>query len=510
MSNKKVTELPLNAILLDENYRKVYDTKAIKELAGSIKEVGVLQPLLVQEERSGKHLLIFGLRRFLAAKDAGMKTVPCIIHDIKPEELLSFQLIENGQRENTHPMDDAIAIDKMLKAEKPFTIDQIATVLTKPVGYITKRHQLTQLLPELQKMFLKGEIEYPQAFQLSRLQEADQKKALEKCWVLFPTKRFMNSQEIRQWIEQNLNLKMKDAPFDVSDPELVKAAGACEVCPKRTRVNVNLFDDLSGEDLCMDGKCFKNKVGAYLRQKEAKLLEKNEVVLKGKPTGFYGDSNIMVDGLTVAMVKKSDTAIPVLMMKNGRDGTKKDIGKVVYVPANYKTKAVKKTQGDVDPAEANRKKEEAAADRKCLHFRYHLFNLLFAKVKGKYKLTAELRLFLIQRMFENEVNFYNGGSILEVAFGLNKVKDIDLLKAGFNFNPKKVFEKLEAFTVEQALLLLIIAEEATETDDVTAKTPIGFIAASQGIDLKAEKVTFNKTYKPLGEEVWPEVALTNK
>ena len=106
-----VTELDRNP----HQPRREFDESALQALADSIREAGVLQPLLVVEE-GGRYRIVAGERRFRAARIAGLDAVPCIVRDFSPQEQMEAALIENIQREDLNPIEEAAAVRQLMDA----------------------------------------------------------------------------------------------------------------------------------------------------------------------------------------------------------------------------------------------------------------------------------------------------------------------------------------------------------------------------------------------------------
>ena len=121
--------------------RTEFDTSALEQLADSIKANGIIQPLIVRKVDEKNYEIIAGERRWRAAKMAGLKDVPVIIRDVPDDTASAFALIENIQRENLNPIDEAIAL-KRLKEEFSMTHEQIS----EAVGYTRSRSTVTNLL----------------------------------------------------------------------------------------------------------------------------------------------------------------------------------------------------------------------------------------------------------------------------------------------------------------------------------------------------------------------------
>lgn len=132
--------------------RKTFDEDALDELADSIKEFGVLQPLLVQKE-DNYYKIIAGERRWRAAKKAGLKEVPVIIRDYTKQQVLEISLIENIQRENLNPIEEAIAY-KQLMEEFHLKQEEIAERVSKSRTAITNTMRLLKLDERVQSMLI--------------------------------------------------------------------------------------------------------------------------------------------------------------------------------------------------------------------------------------------------------------------------------------------------------------------------------------------------------------------
>lgn len=136
--------------------RKKFEEDALLELADSIKQFGVLQPLLVRK-RKDYYEIIAGERRWRAAKMAGVKEVPVIIKDYTEQEIVEIGLIENIQRENLNPIEEAMAFKKLLE-EFNLKQDEVAERVSKSRTAVTNSMRLLKLCDEVQQMIINGMI----------------------------------------------------------------------------------------------------------------------------------------------------------------------------------------------------------------------------------------------------------------------------------------------------------------------------------------------------------------
>lgn len=133
-----------------EQPRKNFDEDALLELSESIKQFGVLQPLLVQDKES-YYEIVAGERRWRAAKMAGIKEIPIIIKDLSPQEIVEISLIENIQREDLNPIEEAIAYKRLL-TEFNLKQDEVAERVSKSRTAVTNSIRLLKLDEKVQQM----------------------------------------------------------------------------------------------------------------------------------------------------------------------------------------------------------------------------------------------------------------------------------------------------------------------------------------------------------------------
>ena len=132
--------------------RKTFDEDKIEELADSIKQHGVITPLLVTK-RGDTYLIVAGERRWRASKKAGLKEVPVVIKDLSDEEIAELAIIENLQREDINAIEEAFAF-KMLIDQYSYTQDQVASKISKSRTYVTNSMRLLKLTDKVQKMVI--------------------------------------------------------------------------------------------------------------------------------------------------------------------------------------------------------------------------------------------------------------------------------------------------------------------------------------------------------------------
>ena len=155
-----------------EQPRKTFDEEALNELAESIKQFGLLQPILVQD-RKDYYEIIAGERRWRAAKIAGLKEVPVIINNLTEKEIVEISLIENIQRENLNPIEEALAYKKLLN-EFHLKQEEVAERVSKSRTAVTNSMRLLKLAEEVQEMVVKEEITTGHARALLGIEDPEQ------------------------------------------------------------------------------------------------------------------------------------------------------------------------------------------------------------------------------------------------------------------------------------------------------------------------------------------------
>lgn len=153
------TELELKVSEIEPNQdqpRKAFDQEQLEELADSIRKYGVLQPLLVQK-KGESYEIIAGERRWRAAKLAGLKTIPVVIREYSPQQAMEIALIENVQREDLNPIEEARAYQRLMQ-EFSLKQEEIAERVSKNRTTITNSMRLLNLASEVQQMLVEGRI----------------------------------------------------------------------------------------------------------------------------------------------------------------------------------------------------------------------------------------------------------------------------------------------------------------------------------------------------------------
>lgn len=177
-SGDAVLQLPLEKITADPNQpRKHFDHHHLEELMASIKEHGILQPLVVTPAGAdGKHILIAGERRLRASTMLGLKKVPVLVRDVKEQERLALSIVENVQRADLNPIEEAMAYQRLMH-EFNLTQDDVSKQVSKSRPAVANALRLLELPVEVQQAVAEGKISSGHAKILASLDRPSEQKA---------------------------------------------------------------------------------------------------------------------------------------------------------------------------------------------------------------------------------------------------------------------------------------------------------------------------------------------
>ncbi|MFP5341841.1 MAG: ParB/RepB/Spo0J family partition protein [Candidatus Limnocylindria bacterium] len=157
--------------------RLSFDQQTLDELAASIREHGVLQPILVRPIGPNRYQLIAGERRWRASKIAGLSTIPALIEEIDDDTALEISIIENLQREDISPLDEASMYDRMIR-EHGYSIRKLAEKLGKDKGYVENRLRLADAPPEVRALVSVRKDTLSHAYELMKVEDPKKRRRL--------------------------------------------------------------------------------------------------------------------------------------------------------------------------------------------------------------------------------------------------------------------------------------------------------------------------------------------
>lgn len=263
------------------NHRRTWGD--MDELTESVRRQGVLQPVLARPMGGKDFELVFGHRRYRAAKLAELLEVPAMVREMTDVEVLEAQVVENVQRVDVHPLEEAEGYEQLLKQKaKAYTVDDIAAKVGKSKAYVYGRMKLLALGKEAREAFYRGGLTASTALLVARIPGDElQHEALERL-VPEEGEPPLAFREAARIVHDGFMLDLVGAPFDAADAGLVKKAGACATCPKRTGSQPDLFSDVTSGDVCSDPACFQAKVDATWERKSEAARTAGRKVLDEK------------------------------------------------------------------------------------------------------------------------------------------------------------------------------------------------------------------------------------
>lgn len=181
--------------------RKTFDREKIEELARSIEAHGIIQPIVVTETEKG-YEIVAGERRWRAAQTAKLKAVPCIVKELTTEQNMLLALIENMQREDLNPIEEAIAIEKMMTGFE-MTQEEISKSVGKSRPYVANALRLLKLPREIQEMISEGKLSGGHGRALAGVKEEGKQRqaaerAIELGWSVREMEAFVGQMEKKQ------------------------------------------------------------------------------------------------------------------------------------------------------------------------------------------------------------------------------------------------------------------------------------------------------------------------
>lgn len=242
-----VVELKINDISPNNGQpRKVFNDEALNELASSIKENGVIQPIIVQRKGDG-YMIVAGERRWRAARIAELSVIPAIVRDLTDRQTMEQALIENIQREDLNPIEEASAMQNLIETHK-LTQDQLAKKLGKPRTTITNTLRILNLDESLQEFVSRGDLSEGHAKVILGLKEKeDQRKVADYVMT-----RELNVRQtevfVRKYIEAKNNPAKKNQPVE-TDIRFELSSKEVETRLKKTlgaKVKLKVLDNTTG------------------------------------------------------------------------------------------------------------------------------------------------------------------------------------------------------------------------------------------------------------------------
>jgi ParB/RepB/Spo0J family partition protein len=339
------------------NPRTRYDPQALQELADTIADVGVMQPILVRPMSlpagygvtidgapARTYEIVFGHRRYRASKLAARADIPAIVRELSDVQSAQLQAIENVQREDLDAIEEALGYQRYIEAHR-VSKDDLARELGLSRSHVYARLKLLNAVPAVRDACTAGAIGSEVALLVARIHSP---KLQEKALAALKGKYYdltdggkKSYRQIRDFLKEKFTLDLKGAIFDTRDAQLLVDAGACTSCPKRSGNALEYLDVVNAStnawrqrqqgqsNLCTDPECFDAKKRAHLSVEAGKLAAKGKTVVEGAKARQAIGADGVVKGSYVALkdvkalLKKKGTApaaLAIVTIQDPRDG----------------------------------------------------------------------------------------------------------------------------------------------------------------------------------------------
>lgn len=276
----------LRDIRISKTNRKRFNQAKLEELSASVASKGVAQPILIRsvtptEDEPQQYEIVAGERRFRAAIMAGLCNIPAMLRVLSDREALELQILENLQRDDPHPLEEAEGYERLMLAHN-YNADQLADKLSKSRSYIYGRLKLCALTIDVREQFLNDEFSAATALLIARIPNPalQVKAAKEVCatdWQGNP----LSYRAQRDILRNRFMLDLKNAVFKIKDAQLLVDVGSCIECPKRSGNQPESFESEKHDNLCTDPDCFAEKTAAHSKNAKRLAEERGHTVISG-------------------------------------------------------------------------------------------------------------------------------------------------------------------------------------------------------------------------------------
>ncbi len=353
----KTIQLSLISESADNPRGKDFAGPAFNDLVASVKEKGVLVPIIVRPKGKDKFEVVAGNRRLRAAKEAGMNEIPARIEKFSDAEAREIQIIENLQREDVHPIEEGQAYRELVE-KSHYEIRTIAARVGKSESYVRYRLFLTNLCEKARIVYRQGKFTDGHAVLMAGLSPNDQLTALKHLGGEY---RSVTVKEFSEWIKKTFQSPMEFQPW-IGNKELMEIVGSCVECPPNKS---SLFGDFK-EGQCTDMKCWKRKIGKYFD-----YIAKKEKLVKVSSEFNWSSDASKASGPYGKVVLKNDYEI---VPKKGKEHCESahgailidgvDIGKKIEICTNKECKIHRSGHSYYAPSPAEKAARKREAQKK--------------------------------------------------------------------------------------------------------------------------------------------------
>lgn len=508
MEAQTLTDLSLDALVIQDNVRRTLNEATTRELADSIKATGLASPILVRPAKRGRFEVVAGQRRVAAVKLLGLPTIAALVRQLTDTEAREIQITENLQRENLPPLEEAAGFRELLAGSE---IDAVAAKLGKSASYVTRRLKLLDVIAPVRDALKAGAIEVGHALELARLSEDQQKDILNQMEIGWHEDdsdddaemgvcRFCGCDELHacelpggpcSWIDRdetvcsnpeciakagsgertlrpttwtvadlkahirrNACRNLNTAPFALNDAGLGEVA--CTDCPKRTlnAAATLLFNDFAGSDTCTDSSCFERKSAEFVKI-EIKLAAKAKRPLIKLSDGYTEEKGVLrkyqVHVIGEDGVKPCDNQEEAIWI-NGRN-----LGRTVQVCRKSDCKV---HAGRSSSSFSSGRSPDATAERKKILAKMKTKKAYRVALMKALAIAPTARLPLTELILEVSLQLIHHANSQQVG---KVARALDWDEKLFSWNSKKALrDKLSGLTLPEQLRVALLAEHCGE------------------------------------------------
>ena len=260
--------------------RAKFKQSELESLGDSIINQGLFSPIVVRFVRTLNQLpvyeIVFGERRYLAAKLKNLPTIKCFIRELSDSQVLEMQYQENHQRGDNDPLDDAFLFKYLLTREN-YTVEKLASRFAKPKREITEKLKLNDLIPAAVSELEAGTLPLRHAYYLAKFSAPAQAEIIAKQYAYKyhdRTEAATSYHEFKTEVEAEVVRNLTGAPFSTTDPRLHIRGLLCPDCPDNSARNTHLFPEMADAPRCLNKPCFEIKTNTHLQLARASIAAK--------------------------------------------------------------------------------------------------------------------------------------------------------------------------------------------------------------------------------------------
>lgn len=363
----EIINVPLADLTPSKNQvRKVGTKKDYLDLIASMDDVGLIQPITIRELKNGKYETIVGHRRAKAAEYLGWTGIAAYVTAVANPVADEMRVVENMHRKSLSPVEEGREIAVLLKKHSP---KEVGHMLNMTLPQIARRQKLSTLSKEWQKL-IQNPVDgidvtrWPTTSleEIARLPESLQNEII-GFLKAGPELALITTSELRNLIEHQFLLNLDRVSWDLSE---VGIAGKlpCNICPMRANCQESLFDDLDGDNKCLDKSCFKEKTEAVKTQMADLAIERHgeEITLIDEDVPYAVEGSQFSGRYDFEKCKKSDPGARRAVYISGDKA-----GKPIWVNTGESPKTDDK-KGPIDDSErlARVEKKRAKFVTECM------------------------------------------------------------------------------------------------------------------------------------------------